>query len=293
MNSKQPQVAGPGAVMIDDEDLHRFTSEPVSGDQRQSYRYPAQLGQKEAIVRQRGRTYKAQLAEESAGGIAIEAPLDLALAVGEQVEIGIYSGWYRSRVVHVTAGPKTARVGLKRLAVIREAAVTPGDKGKRKWHAAGSPFRTVLIAFSAMVIGIVGSMWLGGDFNFKSQLGLQTNHIPRSYAEIPPNRHLMSVLDGVNLLTQPDAAKTLRLSADQCTTLDKIFVGVSNELASLYETTKNQPPGVWYQRSQGVVNDAVENILCSLTDDQIAAWRKMLIQKRQEQAAAPTTAALR
>jgi hypothetical protein len=281
---KQP--ATPLAEMLqadapahDEACLKPFDSAPIQGDQRQSYRYPAQTGREEATIRRGGKTLPAKLVEESAGGIALEVAKDVKLVALEQIEVGIYSGWYVARVIHTRPAEKGIRVGLQRIVALSSGTSEP--RSSRSGRSAGGgmgKFAMLFVGAAALLAG-VGLTTFFGDFFGVGEKKKQVT-IASTYAEKPQNHQLKQMLDSVNILTKPEIANKLRLTPEQRTTFDGVLVGASNRLGAAYEESKNAPPEVWYAKSQGIINDALENILCSMTDRQIVQWRRVLIEKR-------------
>lgn len=288
MNQPVPTTAELDAEPIDADFIaqqyrQRIAAVPVGHDLRKSYRYPAQAGCDDATLRHRNCTTACKLAEESAGGVAIVIATGYTIEVNDDVEVGLYSGWYRARVVHVQPGEEGKRVGLQRIAAISASGDEERSKKSRERGNSSDGVKktllTVALAIVAMCAGGATMNWfLQGEFGFG-----QSEPRPQLIASAArsSNGQVAGVLDSVNVLSEPKVVKQLRLSNAQKTTLDGIFVGASNRLRALHEETKDQSPEVWYQQSQTVVNEALGNILCSLTDDQIVEWRKILVSKRQ------------
>ncbi len=273
------------AETIAQQHRQRIAAPSVGRDLRMSYRYPAQPGCDDATLRHRSRTTACKLAEESAGGVAIVIASGYKIEADDEVEVGLYSGWYRARVVHVQPSDQGKRVGLQRIAAIS----AEGDKERtKKSHDRGDSSDGVKKTLLTVALAVVAMGAGGGIMNWvlKGELGFGASEPrPRAISGTArsSNSQVASVLESVNVLGEPKVVKQLRLSNEQKTTLDGIFVGASNRLRALHEDTKDEPPEVWYQQSQTVVNEALGNILCSLTDDQIVEWRNILISKRQGQ----------
>ena len=265
-------------TMADDLAVSRYDSAPVSGDQRKSYRYPAQPGRDVATVRIGRNSWKGKLCEESAGGMAIETTGKSKLKIDDEVEVGIYTGWYRARVIHTQEISDGHRIGLQRISIIS----TEDDSPRRK-RGSGSPSQwrsMVAVAFLAMALGIGGSQYFESWFGAKKAPA--AHGIPTHFAH-GENTQLQGVLDGVNLLLEPHVAEGLKLSETQQDSIQGVLIGASNSLSKAHEDSQNQPPEVWYRESQAIVNSALENILCGLTDEQILKWRALMIHRRKSQ----------
>jgi hypothetical protein len=269
---------GRGDVDVDSQLLKPFDSAPIQGDQRQSYRYPAQAGREGATLRRGGKTVAAKLLEESAGGIALEVSKDVKLTALEQLEVGIYSGWYVARVIHVQPMEKANRVGLQRLIAL--SSDNGEVRSKRGSHRAdaGGKLPLVIVGMAALIAGVALTAWFGEYLGPKSKSS--PAKIVSTLDASSSGEKLKTVLDSVNILTQPEIAKRLNFTPEQTTTVEGVLVGASNRLSAAYEESKNAPPEVWYAKSQGIINDALENILCSMTDRQIVQWRRVLLEKR-------------
>lgn len=269
-------------TVVIDKEASQFDSNPINSDQRRSYRYPAMRGQNEAIIRRHGRSEDAVLAEESAGGIAVDVPHGFRLEVGDRVEVGIYSGWYRAQVRHIQPKDAIVRVGLQRI-VAMAVSDEPGAAGSRKgvWSL-GDVRRVMWIAVLLVVLVAAGLLgWMTGVFSQLVTGSMGAAPVSGAAAAALPNNHVLNVLHGV---TRPETADKLKLSEEQRKNLRSIFVGTSNRLGALHEQTRDEPPHVWYEKSQAVVNEALEDILLSLTDEQIARWRELLLQRREDAA---------
>lgn len=283
---RQPDSANDASdtLTMDDALAKPFDSAPIQGDQRQSYRYPAQAGREDAQIRRGGKLFAAKLVEESAGGIALEVAKDLKLTSLEQIEVGIYSGWYVARVIHARPIEGGQRIGLQRIVVLSS---DDGEKSNKRGgrNASGiSKLAIFFIAGTAMLAGVGLTSWFNKTFGKNSFVGGAT--IASTYAEKPRNDKLKHMLDSVNILNNPEIAVKLQLTPQQKKSFEGVLVGASNRLGAAYEESKNQSPDVWYAKSQGIINDAIENILCSMTDRQIVQWRRVLLEKRQAPPAA-------
>ena len=203
--------------------------------------------------------------------MAIEIAGKAKLAVNDEVEVGIYTGWYRARVIHVCETEGGNRAGLQRIS-------TNDDTPHRKKGAKqpGQIRNMVAVAFVAMAFGVVVSSYFGGLQKQEKNLG--RHGIPTKFADADVG--LQGVLDGVNLLLEPHVAEGLKLSDPQQRSIEGVLIGASNSLGKAYEDSKDAPPEVWYQESQNIINGALENVLCSLTDEQIVKWRALMIHRR-------------
>lgn len=260
-------------------DSQHLTTEPIPKDQRQSYRYPAQKGQEAAMVRRRGKTQSARLVEESASGFAIDVTSHLRVELGEMFDVCLYSGWYRARIIHIEAGVEESRIGFERVSVLvgPDGQPNPNDAAglnSRSWLARNAMTLVVVVA-------IVVLMFSGTTSFFNGKSANSTNGANHDFNRGPGDERLLYMLDTVSMLAKPEAAAELELTRQQQENLLRIFDGVSNSLAKLYRDTENAPPEVWFGESQNIVNQAVEEVLCSLTDKQIILWRKMLLRRRQ------------
>jgi hypothetical protein len=280
MNERSHQVgeqAGTGSdtLTLDESLAKPFDSAPIQGDQRQSYRYPAQVGREEATIRRGGKTIAAKLVEESAGGIALEVAKTVKLTALEQIEVGIYSGSYIARVIHTRPTEQGQRIGLQRIVALSTEGSSHGSRSAKP--AGGGKFAMLFVAVAALFAGVGLATSLGDMFG---ETGRYVANGTTDFRHKPGNEQLRQMLDSVNILTTPEVAAKLKLSAQQTTTFEGVMVGASNRLGAAYEESKNQPPEIWYARSQGIINDALENILCSMTDRQIVQWRRVLLEKR-------------
>ena len=145
-----------------------------------------------------------------------------------------------------------------------------------------SQLRTMIaVALVALALGVAATNYLqGGLGKFADAAG--NAEIPSHFADVPPNERMRGVMDGVNLLLKPEIANGLGMSTQQRSNIKGIMVGASNSLSGLYEDCQGKPPEVWYTQSQGVMNEALENILCSLTDEQILKWRELMMRERSQ-----------
>lgn len=262
----------------DDALLKPFDSAPIQGDQRQSYRYPAQTGREDAVIRRGGKSFSAKLVEESAGGIALEVAKDLKLTSLEQIDVGIYSGWYVARVIHVRPIENGQRVGLQRIVAL--SSDNGETRGKRaSSNAGGGKFAIFIVGAAALLAGVGLTTCFDDFFASKSKKNAIANSA--KFIDTPSGDQLKRMFDSVNILTKPEIATKLKLTPEQKSTFEGVLVGASNRLGAAYEESKNAPPEVWYAKSQGIINDALENILCSMTDRQIVQWRRVLLEKRK------------
>ena len=264
------------AMGADESTLSQYDSSPIASDQRQSYRYPAQPGRSAATVRVGRAKWKAQLCEESAGGLAIEVAGKFPLKIDDEVEIGIYSGWYRARVIHQQPTEGGQHVGLQRISIIAAEDEQPRRKGAAE--SSGQFRHLIPVALVAMALGIVTSEFIRGRLSGQDMFVQEAT--PIHFAR-QPNDQLQGVLDGATLLLEPEVAKQLDLSKTQQESIEGYLIGASNSLAQAHEESQGKSPDVWYRESQTIVNKAIENILCSMTDEQVLRWRAILQHRRE------------
>jgi hypothetical protein len=238
--SVQDDVNSDDALAIDEALVRPFDSAPIQGDQRQSYRYPAQTGREEASIRRGGRTIAAKLVEESAGGISLEVPHDVKLTALEQIDVGIYSGWYVARVIHVRPGESGNRVGLQRIVALSSDDGAPRSARRGRDHASGGKLAMLFVGAAALLAG-VGLSTCVTDF-FQGDGGRPATQPNTAYIHRPGGEQLEQVLESVSILTKPEVAKKLQLTPEQQTTFEGVLVGASNRLGAAYEESKNAPP---------------------------------------------------
>ncbi|MCA9270738.1 MAG: PilZ domain-containing protein [Planctomycetales bacterium] len=262
-------------------EVDRFADAAVEAEkneQRHSYRYPAQSGRDQATVRLRGKNLSAKLVDESAGGLSLEVSPKAQLQVDQLLEVGIYSGWYRTKVKHVEQRGRVLHIGVERIALIVSDEGPAARRGAKNppsfaWHN-----RLVMVATvgAAIAAGMGLSNWFSPAKPSHAHLSLAA-HGPGGL----PDAQLAGVLDSVNVLSRPEVVAGLKLTRDQQTALNGILVGASNQLAAAYEECDGQPPEMWYARSQAVVHSALEDVLCSMTQEQVEKWRAYLLHERQ------------
>jgi len=254
---------------------------PVSCEQRRSYRYPAQPGRDGATLQHGRRTWNARLCEESAGGMAVELAKRISLNVNDQMDVGIYTGWYRTRIVHMQLlDDGGLRMGLQRISVL----ANPGQSHRvpKRRETGGTQVRNlVAVAFVAMVLGVGVTSYFKSDG--RQQGSAVRSRVPTNIAGGIDNSRFQNVLAGVHFLLQPEVAQGLELSREQQQSIQGVLLGTSNSLGKAYEESKDQPPHVWYGQSQQIVDKAVTTILCSLTDEQILKWRNLMLERRSGQ----------
>jgi hypothetical protein len=182
-------------------------------------------------------------------------------------------------VIHTRPVERGIHVGLQRIVALSTGSSEP--RSSRSGRSAGGgmgKFAMLFVGAAALLAGVGLATFCGEYFGVVEKK--QPSTIAAKYAEKPQNHQLKQMLDSVNILTKPEIAHKLKLTPEQRTTFDGLLVGASNRLGAAYEESKNSPPEVWYAKSQGIISDALENILCSMTDRQIVQWRRVLLEKR-------------
>src|SRR5690606_16516435 len=114
-----------------------------------------------------------KLVEESAGGIALEVAKGVCLTALEQLEVGIYSGWYVARVIHTRPIESGQRVGLQRIVAIAGSEDSTVHK-RGSSNASGGMGKVAMffVVAAALFAGAGLSTWFG------DMLGKSSSKLP-------------------------------------------------------------------------------------------------------------------
>jgi hypothetical protein len=83
-------------------------------------------------------------------------------------------------------------------------------------------------------------------------------------------------LHGINSLSSEQIRRAIGLSGEQQRSLDMVFTDTARRLKELYAGEGGTPEDLTRHSSE-IVDEAVQRVLCTLTDQQIDRWRQELI----------------
>lgn len=268
----------------------------MSADQRQSYRFPVQNEFTAATIQSGRKQWKARLINESAGGFLFTVPAKASLKPGCRVTISIASGSYLAEVIHTQREGKELYVGLRRLdATSSPEVMAPVSRGGGNGGQVSSPRSLPGAFFFAVYVGLaVAAVYLLTEGRGEKYLARFLGHrgsnaygparprlSPEVSAAIDPGT--ARAFRGITLLTSEKIRAEVNLSRAQEESLERIFDDTTRRLHDLYATKGNRAASEWSRDSAHIIDEAIQRVLCTLTDAQIESWRKELI----EAAAAP------
>lgn len=154
----------------------------MHNEQRTSYRCAAGPSQ-QALLKVRGRDFPVTLADQSAGGIAVEYEGRLKATVGETMRVRTCTGWTEATVVHFQVVAGTTRIGLER------AGELP-DPREPVWSLQGGQSRKSLGLLAAVLVifcwcQMLMAGWLTGQprpLNLHQVFGLSG---PETHSSVP------------------------------------------------------------------------------------------------------------
>jgi hypothetical protein len=85
-------------------------------------------------------------------------------------------------------------------------------------------------------------------------------------------------LRGITSLSSEKIRAAVRLSRDQEGSVERIFNDTARRLQELYSSKTSRPASEWSRDSSQIVDEAIQRVLCTLTDEQIERWRKELLE---------------
>lgn len=248
-------------------------------ENRQSYRCRVPDGCEQALVRTAHGEVRLALAEESAGGFTLESKEPPPFDANTLAELTIHSGEFEVRIVHVDEVDGHYRVGVQRLRAISKSAADPKSMNR------GWSFVQQTLLFAGCV-GMGALVWYGVVEPWKNSgkgSGVSVAAVP-----VPPPT--VQVFEGVGMLTAEDAARELDLTDTQKQSIAGTFDQTSRRLAEAFHEKGNDPVE-WRKESKRLVDEAFQRVLCSMTDEQVLSWRRLLVA-RQRQAAATTASVI-
>jgi hypothetical protein len=258
-------------------------------DKRRSYRLPVQEEFTKATIQAARKEWPATLVNESAGGFLIATSPDAALTPGESVTITLYSGSYLVEIVHTRQEDGQLHLGARRFD--DELQPRPRVAVYRGWGKGGvqAPPRSlhgVLFfgAYAAITVLAVILVLGGRDVGLaKTLLGKQHADRATMFSSLPTNfagpidwKRIQS-LHGINSLTSEEIRRAIGLSEEQQNSLDRVFSETARRLRELNQDENSLPGEEVTRQSSEVIDQAVQRVLCTLTDRQIEIWRQELI----------------
>jgi hypothetical protein len=263
----------------------------MTSDKRRSYRFPVQEEFTKATVRWGRKEWSATLVNESAGGFLLTVTAAANLNPGDTITVCIYSGAYLVEIVHTRPDGDNLLVGVRRFddelqGQVRSVAA-PRRFGSLS-HGAPRSLSAVLffgayagIAILAAVLilngygGRVASQWVAGAPT--SDYGPALYQLPTDFAG-PIDWKAVQSLHGINSLTSEQVRRAIGLTSAQQRSLDVIFADTARKLEGLFSEENGAAADTGKQSSE-VIDEAVQRVLCTLTDQQIERWRTELMQK--------------
>lgn len=243
-------------------------------DKRRSYRYKALPEFEGAKLRLRSKEVATKLVNESAGGFFVETSLGTPLDKGQIIQLITYSGSWDVEVIHLQEDDDVLHVGLMR------CFSSPNANEKRALS-----FEALLLLAVVLTSGAMFASWVNGGFSL-APLPAPAVEVSAQAAESPSvgvdfqkaalaPRAAMG-LAGVNSLMSPEVAASVRLTEEQKKTLGRMFSNTTGSLTTLHQQTSGRDPQRWEQESNRIVEKTLEQVLWTLSDDQIMQWRKEL-----------------
>jgi hypothetical protein len=276
----------------------------MSNDKRRSYRLPVQDEFTKATIQSGRKEWPATLINESAGGFLISTSLKAGFSPGEVVTITLYSGSYLVEIVHTRTEDEHLHLGARRFD--DELQPRPRVAVYRGWGrgALQAPPRSMhgMLFFGAYAaIAVLAAALIMSDRKgdlARTLLGKEGagerasafSSLPTSFAG-PIDWKRIQSLHGMNSLTSDQIRKAIGLTVEQQRSLDLVFSDTARRLDELYAGDAAEPEELGRQSSQ-IIDQALQRVLCTLTDGQIDRWRAELIlaataaPKEEQQASA-------
>jgi hypothetical protein len=267
----------------------------MSSDNRRSYRYRVQEEFTHAKILHGRKEWPAELVNESAGGFLVSLAADANLKPGESVTLSIHSGAYLVEIVHVRREEKKAYVGVRRF----DDDIQPRSATsiRRGWFgpSGAAPYQSsqTFLLFGAYVglAALAAVLIVGGHAGrgVASLLGESSRiahgpslpALPSDFAG-PIDWQTVHTLRGINSLASQTVRDAIGLTKTQQRSLDTIFSETSRRMQKLAEECKEAPSSQWSEQSTQVIDEAVQRVLCTLTDRQIERWREELVDRLRE-----------
>jgi hypothetical protein len=262
----------------------------MSHDKRRSYRLPVQEEYTKATIVATAKEWPATLVNESAGGFLIATSPKAELTPGQTVTVKLYSGSYLVEIVHTKLDDGKLQLGARRFD--DELQPRPRVSVYRGLGKGGmqSPPRSLhgmlfLGAYGAIAVLAAVLVLQGGRGGLaQTLLGNDgANSRASTFSSLPTNfsaaidwRRIQS-LHGLNSLTSDQVRSAIGLTENQQKSLDRVFGDTARKLRNLYAEDQAQPADEVSRQSSEVIDQAVQRILCTLTDRQIELWRQELI----------------
>lgn len=259
----------------------------MNSEKRQSYRYRVQEEFAQATVLAGRKEWPAELINESAGGFLVALTPEAGLKPGDSLTLRIHSGAYLVEVVHSRTEGEKALIGVRRF----DDGLQLRSRSSRRgvWQGGGRLSRpasgfSVFGAYAGIALLTAGFVlwgdqgrslkaWLRGDVG---RHGPALAKLPEEFAGQIDWR-AAQCLQGINSLSSDKLRDAIGLTKAQRESLDLVFADTTRRLYSLYAEIQNQPAVDWNTRSSQVIDEAVQRVLCTLTDEQIDRWRKELL----------------
>jgi hypothetical protein len=267
-----------------------FREADMSNDKRRSYRLPVQEEFTKGTIQAGRKEWPATLVNESAGGFLIATSPKAPVAPGEMITVTLYSGSYLVEVVHTRVEDGQLHLGARRFD--DELQPRPRVAVYRGWRKGAMPsppqsIYSILLFGAYAAIAVLTVAFLLGDRSGRLAQTLLGNergaHQTAVFSSLPTNfagpidwERLQS-LQGINSLASEQVRRAIGLSNDQQRSLDAVFSDTGRRLKELFGQSQERPAEELSQESEKVIDEALQRVLCTLTDQQIDRWRHELI----------------
>jgi hypothetical protein len=261
-----------------------FTSNSQN-NQRQSYRYPIPDGNNRGRLYISEVMYPISLLDESAGGFQVIIARGAPIFMGQVIVLQLHSGWFEAEVKRIDDEGEDHKIGLQRLRSIPDPNGDDDESDPRSWIPTYSQVMLVIGVGFAATIGTLlianpdlVSGWLGG----KNSDAAKRAGIAVEYSEKVPDMITSRVITNFNSLIIPKVIESLKLSGDQVRNVETIYRGATVELAVAFERAGGKQNVEWQNRSSQIVQSTMGRLMCVLSDDQLIAWRRMMVAKKPD-----------
>lgn len=262
----------------------RPANDSKQSNQRKSYRYRLGDGNNRGRLYIAEAKYSITLLDESAGGFQVVIAATAPIFTGQVVVLELPSGWCEAEVKRIDDEGEDHRLGLQRLRSIPNPNGEDDDSTPRSWLPTYSQIMLVFGVGLAATIGTLlianpdlVSAWISGrkiDPSLVKRPGINSE-----YAEKVPDEITSRVIANFNSLITPKMIDALKISNEQSRNIETVYRSATVELAVAFERSGGRQNLEWQNRSQVIVQNTMARVMCVLSDDQLLAWKRMMISK--------------
>ncbi len=255
----------------------------MSSERRTSRRFQAVQGNAEIVLRIGRAEVKAELLNESAGGMEVRAPRLPRVGVGDAVKALVHGAWYKLEVVRIATGDRGISLGLKQVSALGHAQALAEGFPVACRSQADSRLSTRFVLVCLLISGGLLS-WGRREQVFKAwgpfaQWVPNSNccdYVPASFALSSTSIYSSSVVASLHSLKHPIVVEQLNLSGLQQQKIDAICQDAGRSLQHLFQRTSDPSSHAWRVQSTQIVEQALEQVLGSLTEAQVRRWLRAL-----------------